>query len=183
VYTCNSGGTQGAFTSAVKDPRVHPTVVRKTASSNRREDESRSRARQPPGTGKTLPDGWVFVKKFRRTRLDMPPLLAAVHQRQGFHFDRGTMYNSGKARKKKDNIQDFMRSYSKGSSRCRMQVLLLSYEQLGSLPSYTRVTRRSAGSTHTYLWLFLGSVPGTLCPHSPAPHTARLNRLTHRFLG
>jgi hypothetical protein len=53
-----------------------------------------------------LPDGWVFVKKFRRTRLDMPPLLAAVHQRQGFHFDRGTMYNSEKARKKKDSIQD-----------------------------------------------------------------------------
>lgn len=42
-----------------------------------------------------------------------------------------------------------MRSYSKGSSRCRMQVLLLSYEQLGSLPSYTRVTK--VGRFYTYV--------------------------------
>jgi hypothetical protein len=67
--------------------------------------------RQPPGTGKTLPCGWEFVKKFRRTRLDMPPLLAAVRRRQGFHFDRGTTYIPAAAvrevKKKEDNVQDF----------------------------------------------------------------------------
>jgi hypothetical protein len=56
-------------------------------------------------TGKKLPGGWEFVKKFRRTRLDMRPLLAAVHQRRGLYFDRGTLYSSWEGKEKKDNIQ------------------------------------------------------------------------------
>jgi hypothetical protein len=71
-----------------------------------------------------------------------------------------------------------MGSCSKGSSGCRMQVLLLSYGELASLPSYTRGTRRCRQVLHLRACgLLLKSVPGTLCPHPPAAHTARLIRI------
>jgi hypothetical protein len=100
------------------------------------------------------------VKEFRRTRLDVPPLLAAVDQRQGIYFGKGTMYNSWESReeKKRGQLTGFewdpvLKVAQAAGCRC-----YCFHMELVSLPSYTRGTRRCRQVLHIrrggkHLWL------------------------------